>query len=341
MFEQIGMMLDQSPEEITPAASETHSEQPAAEAAPAVRYYEISEETARRANDANSMRDYKPGSATAEYRAAVDEAAALVEAQKAKVSPYYHDKLDGLLDRYARRLADYYNAYYRNEASCPSILISGGSNFPVNKKNKQNARRDSLWQEYKDIEGILDKIKSVGTGAVDLADPHAREILTEQLNAHQKALDDAKAANAYYRKHKTLDGCPGIGQKEKEWLTRPGVFNSGENGTPLELYGCPFPAYELQSRRGYIKRVEARIAELDKRAQQAEQPADNTAFPGGEIVRNLEADRLQIIFDEKPDEEMRAKLKSNGFRWSPRYGAWQRQLTQNAESAARRALGLN
>ena len=59
-----------------------------------------------------------------------------------------------------------------------------------------------------------------------------------------------------------------------------------------------------------------------------------------EIVRNLEADRLQIIFDEKPDEEMRAKLKSNGFRWSPRYGAWQRQLTQNAESAARRALGL-
>ena len=42
-------------------------------------YYEINEETARRANDMNSMRDYRPGSATAEYRAAVDEAAALVE----------------------------------------------------------------------------------------------------------------------------------------------------------------------------------------------------------------------------------------------------------------------
>ena len=55
-------------------------------------------------------------------------------------------------------------------------------------------------------------------------------------------------------------------------------------------------------------------------------------------MRNLEADRLQIIFDEKPDEEMRAKLKSNGFRWSPRYGAWQRQLTQNAEYAARRVV---
>lgn len=339
MYEQIGM-IDQAPEEIAPAANETQPEQPAAEAAPAVRYYEISEATARRANDANSMRDYKPGSATAEYRAAVDKAAALVASKKAAVSPYYHDKLDSLLDRYARRLAEYYNAYYRNEASCPSILISGGSNFPVNKKNKQNARRDSLFQEYKQIEGILDKIKGIGTGAVDLADPHAREILTDQLNAYQKSLDDAKAANAYYRKHKTLDGCPGIGPKEREWLTRPGVFAKG-GGSPLELYGCPFPPYELQSRRGYIKRVADRLAELDKRQAEQAQPTESTKFDGGEIVRNLEADRLQILFDDKPDEDTRAALKSNGFRWSPRYQAWQRQLTANAESAARRALGLN
>ena len=67
-----------------------------------MKYYEINEQTARRANDVNSMRDYRPGSATEEYRTAVDKAAALVQAQKAKISPYYHDKLDSLLDRYAR-----------------------------------------------------------------------------------------------------------------------------------------------------------------------------------------------------------------------------------------------
>lgn len=93
-----------------------------------MQYYEINEQTARRANDVNSMSDYRPGSATEEYRAAVDKAAALVQAQKAKISPYYHDKLDALLDRYARRLADYYNAYYRNESACPSILVCGGGN---------------------------------------------------------------------------------------------------------------------------------------------------------------------------------------------------------------------
>lgn len=59
-----------------------------------MQYYEINEQTARRANDVNSMSDYRPGSATEEYRTAVDKAAALVQARKAKISPYYHDKLD-------------------------------------------------------------------------------------------------------------------------------------------------------------------------------------------------------------------------------------------------------
>lgn len=61
-------------------------------------YYPINEDTAKRANDANSFRDYKPGSATAAYRAEVDKAAALAEKQKAKVDPMHHDKLDGLLE---------------------------------------------------------------------------------------------------------------------------------------------------------------------------------------------------------------------------------------------------
>lgn len=335
MFEQIGLLDQlQLPEETAPTATEARPEQPAAEAAPAVRYYAISEETARRANDANSMRDYKPGSATAEYRAAVDEAAALVASKKAAVSPYYHDKLDGLLDRYARRLAEYYNAYYRNEASCPSILISGGSNFPVNKKKKQNARRDSLFQEYKQIEGILDKIGSVGTGPVDLADPYAREMLGDQLRRLQRQLDDGKAMNAWYRKHKTLHGFPGMSDEAA-------ARNDAAIASAPAYAQRPMPDFELASLRGKIKRVQARIAELDKRSQQADQPTGSTKFDGGEIVRNLEANRLQIIFDEKPDEATRAALKSNGFRWSPRYGAWQRQLTQNAESAARRALGIN
>ena len=64
-------------------------------------YYPIDETAARRAKEMTSFSDYQEGSATAGYRAAVDKAAALVAKKKEQVSPFHHDKLDSLLDRYA------------------------------------------------------------------------------------------------------------------------------------------------------------------------------------------------------------------------------------------------
>ena len=303
-----------------------------------MKYYEISEETARRSHEMMSMTDYRDGSATAGYRAAVDEAAALVERQKQKVSPFYHDKLDALLDRYARRLAQWTNDHNRNGASCPSVLICGAANFPTRKKEKQNAREDSLWKEYEEIQGILSKIKSVGAGPIDFSDPHAREMLVERLESTKALHESKKQANAYYRKHKTLDGCPGITEKDREWLTRPGVFAKGD-GSPLALYGVPFPAYDLQSDNAKIKSYAARLEEYDR--LQAQRDADtDTEFDGGRIVRSVEQNRLQILFDEIPSQEVRDALKSSGFRWSRKNQAWQRQLTDNAERAARRILNL-
>ena len=51
------------------------------------------------------------------------------------------------------------------------------------------------------------------------------------------------------------------------------------------------------------------------------------------VVENTEIMRLQLIFDGKPEPEVRDILKSNGFRWAPSQGAWQRQLTNNAKYA--------
>lgn len=327
-------------EAITPEPAE-QAEQPTPENRPETvpPYGSIDEETARNAHYCIHMSDYKPGSATASYRNAVNKAAQMVEQQKARVSAFYHDKLDALLNSYARRLAQWTNDYNRNQASYPSQFIAGAGNFNMRKHNRQMSREDSLWEEYRQIEAILDKIRSVGTGPVDLADPHAREMLTERLNSQRQMLEDAKTANAYYRKHKTLEGCPGLSEKNRAWLTRPGVFASGD-GSPISLYGSPFPAYELSSIRGKIERTEQRLAELDRREQQAAESQTGTAFDGGQIVRNIDLNRLQILFDAIPDADTRAALKQNGFRWSPKNQAWQRQLTDNAERAARQVLRL-
>lgn len=263
MYEQQSLLTADLDEIIDATGHNDAQPQEQAQKAPAVKYYPIDEETARRAHEMMSMRDYPAGRATNEYRASVDKAAALVERCKAATSPYYHGKLDALLDRYARRLAQWTNDYNRNGASCPSILVSGGSNFPVKKKQRQNAREDSLWQEYKEIEAILHKIKTVGSGPIDLADPHAREMLTDQLQQLQNRLDTGKAMNAYYRKHKTLKGFPGMRDETA-------AQNDAAIQSTYSWAQKPMPDYELSSLRGKIKRVEARLA----RAGQPSRPAD-------------------------------------------------------------------
>lgn len=60
---------------------------------------------------------------------------------------------------------------------------------------------------------------------------------------------------------------------------------------------------------------------------------------GVEVVENTADERLQLFFDGKPEQEVINKLKANGFRWSPKNKAWQRQLTDNARIALKRVFG--
>ena len=108
------------------------------------KYYPINVESARRANYVNSFCDYVHVSSTAAKREMVDRAYALGDQQKGRVDPMYHEKIDGLIDRYARKLAENINQSNLIDARVPSILIAGGSIFPVRKKEKQNAARDKI-----------------------------------------------------------------------------------------------------------------------------------------------------------------------------------------------------
>ena len=62
--------------------------------------------------------------------------------------------------------------------------------------------------------------------------------------------------------------------------------------------------------------------------------AERFTKKGLKVVENAEAMRIQLIFDGKPDADVRAVLKENGFRWAPSQNAWQRQLNGNGKAAA-------
>ena len=291
-----------------------------------VTYYPINENAARRAKEAISFSDYKPGSATAEYRHYVDEAAELAARQKKRVDPSFHAKIDGLLDTYARKLAENMNKGNEITARVPSIMIAGGSNFPVRKKEKQNAAADKNMQEFNEIQGLLDKIRSTGMGGISADDPDAVSKLESKLAKLETLQETMKAVNAYYRKNKTLDGCPHLSPEQTEKLKAS--MSGSYRANPK-----PFESYQLSNNNAEIHRLKDRITALTRRKELG---YVGWEFDGGRVEANTADNRLQIFFDEKPDKEIREELKGNGFRYAPSAEAWQRQLNDNAIYAADR-----
>ena len=87
------------------------------------------------------------------------------------------------------------------------------------------------------------------------------------------------------------------------------------------------------------------LEECDKAIELKEKKANTESreadFNGVRVIKNFAEDRLQLVFDGKPAQDVIRLLKSNGFRWSPRFMAWQRQLTSNAYYGAARVVGVD
>ena len=63
---------------------------------------------------------------------------------------------------------------------------------------------------------------------------------------------------------------------------------------------------------------------------------EEKSFNGGKIVHNKEINRIQFLFASIPNEDIRKLLKANGFHWSKKEQAWQREFNQNCIRATER-----
>ena len=306
-----------------------------------IKQYPINESTARRAKEMRSFSDYVPNSATNGYLRMLQEFSDAVDrlldrhgatAEQLEAVSYY-------ADRYSQKLAALIDKENHINTMCPSVLITGSGNFPVRKKQKQNEAWERLMREQGELftptkNYYFRKIETMLTNKTIYSnDALAVEKLQDKLTDLEERHAKMKAQNAYYRKHGTMKGYEGISDEEAE--KRDAKIQSS-----MYWEQQPYPSYYLSSSNAEIKRIRARIEEINKLKAEAEKPTEDK-YPkvdGVEVAENAEAMRIQLIFDGKPSEDVRAVLKSHGFRWSPSFGAWQRQLTANGKDATRKAL---
>ena len=294
------------------------------------KYFSINESNARSAHDMMSMRDYSEGSTTAEYRSAVDKAYDTAD-RVAEKKPEEAERAYRLAERYSKKMAEYYNKESSIGMMCPSILISGGSNFPVRKKEKQVAAWERNHQFYEYVQGILTKIENIlyGREIIKSDDERAIEKLEEKLEDMKNLQEQMKAANKAIRLKDTEAG--------NDLLREMGYSEEAitELRKPDFCGRVGYPDYELSNNNANIHRVEERLKSLKAAKERGSSEQEYKTF---KVVENTEAMRYQIIFDGKPEADVRTLLKSNGFKWAPSQGAWQRQITANGKWALERVV---
>lgn len=293
-------------------------------------YYPINEDLAKQAHNMMSFREYKTGSLTAEYKGYVDRAYKIAD-RAAEERPDEAGRIYGLAARYSKKMADNLNEKSRIGCMCPSVMISGAGNFPVKKKERQNAASDRNYTEFKEIQKILGKIRSVANGKniIKSGDENAVEKLEKKLAGLKENQEKMKAANKAIRMKDTEKGDAALRElgytyRQIEELRKPDFC--GRVG---------FPSYALANNNQNIHRVENRLKTLKADKDQENTENENKYF---RVVENTEIMRLQLFFNGKPDSATRDILKKNGFRWSPRNECWQRQLTNNARYSMRQVL---
>lgn len=223
----------------------------------------------------------------------------------ARASKYpENEKAQQAAATYKAAMGAWINAHNARGSRHVSSFISGPANYNMRQHEKWLAAEGKGWEEYAAIKARFESaMHGAANPVIHSADADALEALQDKLS---KALEE-HASYIEYNKQARRDGTEAL------------------------------PAYVLQNSNGRIKALRDRIALVERMKATEPRRAD---FPGGHVVENTDAGRTQIIFDDKPEAEMREKLKAQAWKWAPSSGAWQRQLTQNAWYSARQILGI-
>ena len=247
------------------------------------------------------------------------------------------EELDEFLSRIPEELRAEYEAKYLQKwrewlaalSRCYSVLVVGPARFNNRRHEKMNDYERAARQRLQDW---CDKVVKRINRQERLTGWQEVERLQNKLDTLTELHEKMKAANKIVRSKKLseeeqIDELVALGFNEQQAI---------EILKPTERWqSVGFPTYQLQNNLAKIKDTQAAI---ERHKAMAEAEDKEIKFNGGRVVVCNSDERMRFYFDEIPSVEVRNLMKRNAFKWSPKNGAWQRQLTANCKFDTKRIL---
>lgn len=220
-----------------------------------------------------------------------------------------------------------------------SSMVTGPARFPVAKNQKALAREQTKKEEFKAWH--VRAVSAMRKKLISMRSPErAQDHAVEGLKRHfDRDIAEIQAIDAGTSPMDRTAFTRSIASKLKR-LHESGhveVFGRLRDYVAERQRELPKP---ILAPNNAVWSLSATPSEKQGKVEPESSPEEVGSFAGGRVINNREAERVQILFDAKPDAAMREKLKRAGWRWSPSNGAWQRQNTANAVASAREILGL-
>lgn len=230
------------------------------------------------------------------------------------------------INDYKTRYESLFSRWLSAKSNCASTMITGASNFPVRRQQKAHRSEEnhySVFQEWRirAKKAICRKAKPEKTFISEI-ERYKAEL--ESMKANHELMKQANKKIAHANK---------TGEDLTEYLTTVcGV-------APHMIEWSMKWGFGLANNSANMRRVESRIKEMEAKNERANTTGQKEIqFDGFVVIYNHEADRLQVKHDIKPPQEVIYQFKSKGFRWSPSFGVWQRNLNVNSVWVAERLL---
>jgi hypothetical protein len=241
-------------------------------------------------------------------------------------------RIDRLRARAERAQAEANSAFKR--ADQIASFIPMGQPILVGHHSERRHRRDRAKShngmrkgvEQSKLAAELERRADVAeeSDAISSDDPEAVTLLRAKLVQLEAKRERYKEINTTIRtaqRHAKKDGKPW------EPIAVAALIDIGvRSGEATDLVTPDFAGrigvapYQLTNLGGNIARVQKRIEQLEARASRSVPEPECY----GDIRVEESENRVRLYFPGKPESGVRDKLKSNGFRWSPSEGAWQR-----------------